>query len=217
MLEEGLEKPIEKELVKPKKPEAKPELLTIDKVFGEGASTVTYVGRNDSIIRTGLERVRSPLDKVLILACGPYELWTTAGQKALSDKKTEIVGVDRSEEITEINKKIQSEGSISIAEIASFVGSPIFGMDRHRDSNALLEEAQIEGFHLRADKIEVDKTNRGHVRVEKPTDVLEFVHTQKQGSYDFIFSGNLENNLLFQKGYTRKAALQFHQDIAIAL
>jgi len=69
----------------------KKQILLIDKVFADGSSTVAFCGRNDSIIKFALEILPYDPKRVLILGCGPYELWTTAGQQKIIKANTSIL------------------------------------------------------------------------------------------------------------------------------
>jgi len=196
------------------KERAPENLLTIDNAFADGSSTMTYLGRNDGIIRVSLELIRQKPDRILMLGCGPYELWTTAGQAKLWEDTLEIVGVDINPKIVNLNQRIKEKGAIAIAEIAPLVGNPIFGMDRHRNSEDLLRESDIHGIGINEDAIEIDLKNRNPVRIEPPADALTYVENATPNSFSFIFAGNLENNLVFQQGYTLEKAIGFRRLIA---
>lgn len=189
------------------------QILTIDKVFADGSSTVTHLGRNDSVIRTGLSVVSRPIDTVLILGSGCYEPWTTAGQERIRGKNAQIICIDRSPGITETNKKIKTTGTASLQEIASLSGNPVFGNEELQNSTELLKAARIEGVSTDDERLNVEKRNRDNVKIEA-ADALIYIKDHLPNSADFVFAGNLENNLIFQEGYSFASAVAFHRDIA---
>ncbi len=191
------------------------ELFTIDKVFGDGSSRITYVGRNDNLINTVSKLARNSLDTGLILGCGFYELFTAAGQKLFRDRGTRITGVDQNQAVIGVNRQIQNDGKLQFNDIAVLVNNPVFGkLEARRNSQKLLQDAQVEGIHLSDQSIDIDEKNRSMVQIENPVDAQIYVGQQKPESYSFIFAGNLENNLLYQKGYTWDRALNLHKKIA---
>ena len=54
---------------------------------------------------------------VLILASGPYEPWTTAGQRKVRELSAHVTAVDRSAEIMLLNKSIQKGNKIPLDRI----------------------------------------------------------------------------------------------------
>lgn len=193
-------------------------IITIDKVFRDGSSTVSFIGRNDSIIKLALETLGNGLrGDVLILGSGCYEPWTTAGQEALQNTKVNVVCVDRNEELTAINRHIQQIGSVQIGEISPLAGNPVFGAERHGDANDLLREAKIRGVDISNDSVSISSDNRMKVQVEPASNVFAFVETQPPERYSLIFSGNLENNLIYQDGYTFDQAVRYHKNILALL
>lgn len=89
-----------------------------------------------------------------------------------------------------------------------------FSVTKNRESNELLKEAQIEGVRVEDKKMVVDDQNRQRVTIEEPADALVYVPKQQTASVDFLFAGNLENNLIYQSGYDYSAAVRFHRELA---
>lgn len=109
------------------------QIITIDRVFIDGSSTVTYLGRNDSIVRAGLMVPTIPIRKILLLGGGCYEPWTTAGQQVTRTQNSEVVSVDRDQNITGINETIKNTGVATIDDIMAIVGNPVFGNEKQRE------------------------------------------------------------------------------------
>lgn len=192
-----------------------PKPLTIDKVFADGSSTVSFCGRNDAIVKMALEILPHGPERVLVLGCGPYELWTTAGQKRVIEANATVIGIDRSPQITSINQTIKTGGQLELANIQKVVGNPVFGQEKKpKTSKQLLAGAEIQGVEIDEEKISVDAANRDSVQIAPPSDANDFVAQQDLVTFSLIFSGNLENNLLFQKGYTRERGIGYHKNIA---
>jgi len=145
------------------------ELVTIDKVFADGSSTVTFCRRNDSIFKKALEVLPNDPKQILILGCGPFEPWTTAGQQRVIAGNASIVGVDRSPEITELNQSLKDKGEINTADIYRIIGNPVFGQEkRPKTSSQLLQEAGITGIDIDDTKIQVAEQNRKKVEIAPP-------------------------------------------------
>jgi|GEM_PF-4814349 len=190
-------------------------LLLMDKLFGEGSSTVAYCGRNDAIVKTALETLPANPKHILVLGSGPYELWTIAGHRQVVDGNATILGIDRSDQITSINQQIKDGGEVKLSSVYSIIGNPVFGQEKHpKTSKQLLDESEVSGVAVDGEQIRVDKINRDRVQIASPSDAADFVSSQEDGSFSFIFSGNLENNMLFQPGYSRERGVTFHRDIA---
>jgi len=195
----------------------KEKIIVIDRSFADGLNLLSYPGRNDDIIKLALDIVREDIENVLIIGCGPYELWTTGGQAKIRSKKTVIVGVDISKEIAKINQIIKERGIIPIKDIIPLVSDPLFGLGSskniimHRNIKSLLERLNIKGVYVENDLFIVDQKNRENVYIEQPMDVLEYIKKKPSYLYSLIFSGNIENNLIFQNGYTFDRSVNFHK------
>ena len=150
--------------------------ILIDQVFNHGESTVSYLGRNDSIIKFGLDLLPQDPHEVLILGSGPYELWTTAGQKRVVASNVHIIGVDKSEKVTLINNQVQERGSAPLTDIFRVVGNPVFGKEKQqKTSSELLEESGIGGVVLTDNQVTVDNANISRVNIAPAEDALAFV------------------------------------------
>lgn len=182
-------------------------------MFKEGRSTVAALGRNDHIINFGLSVVRCPVDKTLMLGCRPYELWTTAGQPKIASEDTEIVGIDINPQITEINRGIKKTGRVSMSEVAKHAKSSAINNAWIRDVSKGLDAIGITGVSASKDQLTISEKNRSRVTVLPAQDARTFVLEEEPGSYTFIFSGNLENNILFQKGFNWIANAEFHKRV----
>ena len=184
-----------------------------------GDCSLTFLGRNDLLIKRALESMKIFPHRILMAGPGHCELWTMAGQEIIYGKDVKIVGVERDRNIVSYNQNVKEGGMINIAEICRMVSDPLMVTEEECLENItfariFLDAARIKGIQQEGEFITVALQNREKVVVEPPEDIRTYVKKQKEESFDFIFAGHLESNLVYQEFYDYNEAISYHRNLS---